>query len=99
MPCRTETPALEAAHTRSGGRVAFLGVDEEDGRSDAQAATRAWGATYPSGYDPAGALSDRYHLVGLPTTVLVAADGRVRLRHTGQLSTKQIAELVQEATR
>lgn len=97
VPCRTETPALEAAHRKAGERVAFLGVDEEDGRADAQAATRAWGATYPSGYDPAGALSDSYRLVGLPTTVLVDAGGHVRLRHTGQLSKTQIAELVKVA--
>jgi thiol-disulfide isomerase/thioredoxin len=97
VPCRTETPALEAAHKKAGGRVAFLGVDVEDVKADAQAALRAWGATYPSAYDRDGALAEGYRLVGLPTTVLVGADGRMRLRRTGPLDTKAIATLVKLA--
>jgi thiol-disulfide isomerase/thioredoxin len=97
VPCRTETPALEAAHRAAGDRVAFLGVDEEDVRADAQAAVRRWGATYPSAYDRAGVLADSYRLFGLPTTVLVGADGHIRSRHTGALSRKAINLLVRQA--
>jgi thiol-disulfide isomerase/thioredoxin len=97
VPCRTETPALEAAHRAAAGRVAFLGVDEEDLRGDAQDAVRRWGATYPSAYDRAGVLADSYRLRGLPTTMLVAADGHIRSRHTGALSRTAIDRLVREA--
>lgn len=94
IPCRKETPALEAAHRRHGGAVTFLGVDVEDQRADAQRAVRAWGATYPSAYDRAGVLADAYQLRGLPTTVLVDPAGRLRLRHVGPLSSTQIDQLI-----
>ncbi|MHB8671143.1 MAG: TlpA family protein disulfide reductase [Acidimicrobiales bacterium] len=85
IPCRKEMPTLEAAYRRAGGRVGFVGVDEEDERAPAQRLMAATGVTYASGYDRDGALSGKWGLVGLPTTVVLGADGVVAGRVLGPL--------------
>ena len=84
-PCEAELPTLAAAAGRHGDRVAFVGVDERDSRTSAAAMLDAAGVGYPAAYDPEGALTVPYRLRGLPTTVFVAADGRVVDTVTGPL--------------
>ncbi len=43
------------------------------------------GITYPSGSDPNGAISVRYGLLGIPTTFVVGADGRLRYEVLGRV--------------
>lgn len=96
-PCRKELPALQAAEQRAGGRVAFLGVDEQDVAADARRLLADSGVTYSSVVDGAGSLEASYRLFGLPTTVLVGPDGRVRDRVTGPLSRSRLDELLGKA--
>jgi len=90
VPCRKEMPLLEATYRRVHGRVAFLGVDTNDTRGAALSFLRQTGVTYPSAYDPHGTAATAYGLVGLPTTVFVAPDGKVFERHIGALSSEAL---------
>jgi cytochrome c biogenesis protein CcmG/thiol:disulfide interchange protein DsbE len=85
-PCREEAPDLEATSRayRSRG-VRFLGVDERDDEAAALAFVREFDITYPSVFDPSGALADDYALLGLPTTVVVDRNGQIVYRFTGYL--------------
>jgi cytochrome c biogenesis protein CcmG, thiol:disulfide interchange protein DsbE len=86
LPCREEAPALQAAwedYRRRG--VQFLGVNERDDAAAAKAFQKEWRITYPSGFDPAGALADDYEFVGLPSTFLINPDGRIVYRFIGYL--------------
>lgn len=83
LPCRKEMPALQAVHRQLGDRVRFVGVDHTDSRADALALARSTGVGYPSGFDPEGNVAGRYGLGGLPSTVLISADGRVEAVHLG----------------
>lgn len=97
VPCRREMPALQAAAEKLGGRVAFVGVNHQDGRTPAAEFERKVGVAYPSGYDPDGVVALDYGLVGLPTTVLVDAAGQIVARRIGEVTEDQLLGLVADA--
>jgi len=85
-PCRREAPHLQSAWTTYRDRgVQFLGVNIRDDRAAAQAFVSEFGITYPSAFDREGSLEADYELIGLPTTVIIDADGRMAYRFTGYL--------------
>jgi hypothetical protein len=60
----------------------------------AQNFTTQFGLTYPLLLDRDGAVSERYQVRGIPTTVFLDADGVVRARHVGPLTEDKFAEYV-----
>jgi len=97
VPCRKEMPALQAAAERLEGRVVFVGVNHQDGRTPAAEFEQEVGVTYPSGSDPDGAVARDFGVVGLPTTVLVDARGRIVARSLGEVTEGELDELIAEA--
>jgi DsbE subfamily thiol:disulfide oxidoreductase len=93
-PCKREQPLLARA-ARAHDDVSFLGVDYRD-QDDA---ARDWIATYdvpyPSVADPDGSLGDRFGVTtGLPTTIVIDADGRLRYRVLGELDAATLERLL-----
>jgi len=76
-PCLAEMPDLEAVHQAYGDRVAFVGVDVRDPLSSGQTMADKTGVTYDLVRDPDGSLIASIGGSGLPTTLLVKADGTV----------------------
>lgn len=84
-PCVAEFPLFQRTSVGYGTRVAFLGIDVDDGAGDARAFLHKHWVSYPSYADPdrriarsAGATT------GVPTTVFYGRDGRVAYIHQGQ---------------
>lgn len=76
-PCRDEMPLLQRLHETT-DKVTVLGVDFQDLQPGmALALAEATGTTYPSVADVDGELKAPLRLTGLPTTLLVDADGRI----------------------
>ena len=94
-PCRRELPALADAHRRYGDRVAFVGIDHADSRTNALEMLDEFGITYPAGYDPQGVTAPAYGLRGLPDTVFITADGRVLETHRGELDRGELEERIE----
>ena len=97
VPCRKEMPAFEAVHRRRGDRVAFVGIDRQDDRSDALRFLGRTGVSYPSGYDPDGRLDASYRLRGMPTTVVVGVDGLVVDHVSGPMSEDRLDQVLDRA--
>lgn len=97
VPCRKEMPALESVSERLAGRVAFVGINHQDGKTSAIDFQRKVGVRYPSGWDPAGTTGTRYGVVGLPTTFLVDGSGRIVARKLGEVTEKELLELIDRA--
>ncbi len=90
-PCRVEQPDLnEAFEALPEDEVAFLGVNIEDTRPNAQVHEREFDIPYPALYDPANDYASRFEGVGprtIPTTIFVDDEGRVAARVFGVIGT------------
>ncbi len=83
--CRVEEPLLVRAYARYRDRVAFLGVDEQEGVARARSFARELAVTYPIALD-AGQFAASYGTTKIPETILIDARGIVRGVHRGMLS-------------
>jgi thiol-disulfide isomerase/thioredoxin len=86
-PCIGEAPGLAATSRALAGRVQFLGVDIQDQRPAARAFITRYGWTYPSVFDPTGAIRSGLGFVGQPVTVVYDAAGRRRFVWSGAVGT------------
>jgi thiol-disulfide isomerase/thioredoxin len=100
VPCRAEFGAFQRVAAEYGRRVAFLGIDSGDSsRADALAFLRAHPVSYPSYYDPGGALGLRLTDSSFtPVTVFIPVHGRPFV-YQGQLPSagKLAAEVLRYA--
>lgn len=99
VPCRKEMPAFQAVYREVHTRVAFVGVDHEDARTDALAFVRTTGVRYPIAFDPDGKTARDYGMFGVPTTVFIDARGRELERHTGELSRADLEAAIERLFR
>jgi thiol-disulfide isomerase/thioredoxin len=76
-PCQQETPLLARFYRAEHGKVALVGLDENDIMSHALSFTRAAGVTYPVGWDPEVAAASAYGVSALPQTFFLDARHRI----------------------
>jgi cytochrome c biogenesis protein CcmG, thiol:disulfide interchange protein DsbE len=93
-PCLAEMPEFQRVHRRLADRVAFLGVNQRDQARAAERLARSSGVTYPLAVDPAGRAFDAFGGLGMPTTVLIRADGTVADIFAGQLDETLLSERI-----
>jgi thiol-disulfide isomerase/thioredoxin len=93
-PCRAETPNLIQLAAQKPD-VAFLGVNERDPLSPAQAFVRANKVTYPSIIDKYGTLSAHWPVaVALPTTFVLDAKGDIAARFAGGVTATNLGPVL-----
>lgn len=90
-PCQAETPMLAKFASQHKGLVRFIGIDEADSRGAARRFVLRARVRYAVGFDPSKTLASSFDLVGLPTTLFVAANGRVSAEAIGQLTASSLA--------
>jgi thiol-disulfide isomerase/thioredoxin len=76
-PCRAEMPDFAEVHGDVGDRVSFLGLAVSDSDEATPELVELTGVAYPWGFDPTGEIFASFGAFQMPTTVFVAADGRV----------------------
>ena len=83
-PCRYEFPFFAREAAKLNGRVAFLGVNSQDGRDNARTFLREHPVPYPHYFDPDASVA-RVFRGGraFPTTAFYAASGRLVYTHVG----------------
>ncbi len=82
-PCIKEAPQFARLASELRGRVGLVGLDWSDSHADAVAFVRRHHWTFPNLEDDSGDAGRRYRLVGLPTTVIIDARGRIIKRLVG----------------
>jgi thiol-disulfide isomerase/thioredoxin len=75
--CRPEMPVLERLHRESAGRgLAVIGINARESTRTVRRYAKELALTFPLVLDPDGAINTLYGVIGLPTTFVIARDGR-----------------------
>jgi thiol-disulfide isomerase/thioredoxin len=83
-PCRRSFPWLNEMQARYGAKgFQVVGVNVDRERADADRFLVEVPARFAIAFDAGGDTPKRYAIKGMPTSVLVGADGRVIKKHTG----------------
>lgn len=94
-PCERELPLLIEA-SEANPDIAFLGVDHQDQRDNAEEFIEEQGVTFPTVFDVAGDVAYAIEGRGMPTTAVFDEDGRLVARHTGEMTASQLDDLLDE---
>lgn len=97
VPCRIEMPAIDAVANRRPD-IFFLGIAVQDTEAAARAFADEVGVGYSLGYDVDGTILEKYPILGLPATWIIAGDGTVAAQFFGQLDEGTLTELIEENT-
>ncbi len=95
-PCVRELPELEdVVRSHRGHSAAFVAIESglgDEKRSDVQGFVARHDLTTPVAYDPDRVAYRAFGVEGLPTTIVVDAEGNVRFRRVGYLATARYRE-------
>ena len=91
-PCQTETPLLASWYTQQQGKVALVGLDENDTTANAQKFLAAKGVSYPVGFDPTTVAASAYGVAALPQTFFLNAQHRIVEHLYGAVTKAQLAK-------
>lgn len=95
-PCVAEMPAFQSVSTEVAGEITFVGVSADATHAAARRIVEQTGITYPVVWDRDGTAVTNFQALGLPTTLLVDAEGFVVDIHTGELSADGLRALMAE---
>jgi len=95
-PCITEMPAFEAVHVELAPQVAFLGFNVGDEPGAARELAERTGVTYPLAEDPDSSIFQAFGGFGMPTTVLVDAEGMIVHMISSRLRAQDLRALIAE---
>ena len=99
--CIEEMPDFQRVHELAGGDVTIIGINRAESLSVAQRFAEQTGAGYPlllDTDDDLGGTHGVYRVIGMPTTLYVAADGRVAEVRIGFTTFEQILASVENIT-
>ena len=91
-PCQQETPLLASWYKQEHGRIALVGLDENDTTSKALAFAHAKGVTYTLGFDPQLTVTGPYDVDGLPQTFFLNAQHRIVEHVLGAMTKADLAQ-------
>ncbi|MEP7054652.1 MAG: TlpA disulfide reductase family protein [Actinomycetota bacterium] len=96
VPCRQEMPDLQQAYAAAGRKVRILGINTKDSAESARATMLSTGVRYANLADPGAKVRAAAGSNFMPTTLFVAADGRVVFRKVGPMTAAQMRQLIAE---
>jgi cytochrome c biogenesis protein CcmG, thiol:disulfide interchange protein DsbE len=97
-PCQKETPLLATFYRTEHGKVAIVGLDENDVLGSAMSFTHKEGVSYPVGFDPGAIAASAYGVAALPQTFFLDARHRIVDRVFGAVTLADINRGVALAT-
>jgi peroxiredoxin len=77
LECRPEMPGFERLHREfSPQGLAVIGINAREGRTAIRAYAKDLGLSFPLVLDSSGNINSTYGVIGLPTTFIIARNGR-----------------------
>ena len=90
-PCQKETPLLASFYRTEKGKVALVGLDENDAAANATTFTQKERVGYPVGFDPAGTAATAYGVNALPQTFFLNARHQIVAHVVGVVTSALLA--------
>lgn len=97
VPCKEEAPILASSARRHAGKVAFVGLDIHDFKSDALRFLNRYRVNYVSIRDKGDGTYRAYGLTGVPETYFLDRLGRVVAHTLGAISERELEEGIRQA--
>lgn len=96
-PCEEDMPVLEQAQRDAGNRIAVIGVNYQDIDSDTRDFVNRLGVTFPALIEDSAEnpVAKKYDVHAMPDTLFIDADGVVRDRLYGTVTTDDLTKAVQ----
>ncbi len=97
VDCHVDLPVaakVARAEAAAGNGVVFIGIDGNDSPASGWAFAQRSGVTFPVADDQREIVANQLGLTGLPSTAVVAPDGRVVRRITGAVSAATLEEAI-----
>lgn len=82
-PCAESFPWLNTLQAKFGPNLVVVGVNVDEDPADADAFLHRRPASFDIVRDPKGEIAARYDIPGMPTSLLLDAEGHVIHRHSG----------------
>ena len=95
-PCVREMPEFQDVFEQLEGRVAFLGLSQDQSPQDALALVESTGVTYDVGWDLDLEVYSATGSIAMPTTAFVSPSGELLDTFAGALDTEALAELIED---
>jgi peroxiredoxin len=93
-PCRQEMPELQRyieTLAKAQEPFTFVAIDVEEKRSAVEKFITELSLTMPIGLDESGDIAKQYGVNAFPTTVVIGADGRVKLFESGAIANADVS--------
>jgi peroxiredoxin len=95
-PCRLEMPAFQSSAEIYGDELAVVAINNAESPGDVQTFVTELGLTFDVLLDPEAEVQRLYSVRGYPTSVLIDADGIIRIQHIGLMTEDQLEGYLQE---
>lgn len=95
-PCRAELPDLERVHLARQDEIRFVGINHDLDEATWRSFVDETEITFETVFQPDTEIFTALDAKGMPTTVLLSADGEVLHLHTGLLTDDLLEELIDE---
>lgn len=96
--CVHELPAMERVSRATGTASTVIGIDVSDPGGAGVAFAAKLGARYPMLSDAEGQVAAQYRIPGLPYTVILDPNGKVVVRHPGEMTAEQLTYILNTLT-
>lgn len=99
LPCRSEAPLLDQAHSEYGDEIEFIGVDVQDNQTAAKEFLAEYGLDFDHFFDRDRSVPNFYGGLGTPITMFFAPGGELVTIHNGVIDERTLAINIDELTR
>jgi peroxiredoxin len=95
-PCEVEMPFFQSQYEQHGSNFSILAINNAEQAHRVQQFVDRHALTFPVLLDHDASVQKLYQVRGYPTSLLVDAEGIIRVYHVGVMSEKQLSKYLQE---
>jgi thiol-disulfide isomerase/thioredoxin len=90
-PCKAEMPELAKYSEQAGDAVRLVGIDAQETRAVVEPFVTSMALPFPIAIDQSGSVLERFEVEAFPTTIVIGADGRVKVYEVGQITNAEVS--------